>query len=178
MNENITPIQWFPGHMAKTKRIMRENLKLVDVLIEIRDARIPFSSENPEIAKIQGEKPKIILLCKSDLADPEVNKQWIEYYALQKIPALAVDCKNGTGLEKFAPLVKKTLADLIKRREDRGMQGLAVRMMVVGVPNVGKSSFINRMAGSKKTKVENRPGVTVRKQWIKVDGGMELLDMP
>lgn len=178
MSEQITAIQWFPGHMAKTRRIMRENLKLVDILVELRDARIPFSSSNPEIEKLAGDKPRIILLAKPDLADPDVTSKWLEYYEKKQIPAMSADLKTGSNLNNLSKLATKTLSEMLERRKERGMEGAPIRMMIVGVPNVGKSSLINRMAKGKKTKVEDRPGVTVAKQWIKVEGGIELLDMP
>jgi ribosome biogenesis GTPase A len=153
-------IQWFPGHMAKTRRLMRDNLKLVDVVAELRDARIPYSSQNPEIDKLCAGKPRVLLLCKADLADENVTSMWRDYFAQQSLPCLAVDCRSGKGLNAFEPLVRKTLAPLLERRKARGMTGGAIRVMVAGVPNVGKSSLINRLAGGKPTKVEDRPGVT------------------
>lgn len=171
-------IQWFPGHMSKTRRMMKENLKLVDVVAEVRDARIPLSSSNPEIEKLLGGKKRIILLNKSDMADSKANRRWLDYYKGKNIPALAVDCRSGKGLNAFPPLVREVLAKELDRWKARGLVGRPLRVMVVGVPNVGKSSFINRMASAKRTRVEDRPGVTQRKQWVKVDAGMELLDMP
>ena len=171
-------IQWFPGHMAKTRRIMRENLKYVDIVIEIRDARIPKSSSNPEIKSLLEKKPRIIILNKADNADRNITKKWIEYYASKGITAIEADCRSGKGLNALMPAVKETLKDLLNRRAERGMEGMAIRMMVVGIPNVGKSSFINRLAKSRRTKVEDRPGVTRGKQWVTIDGGIELLDMP
>lgn len=178
MSEQIPSIQWFPGHMAKTRRLMKENLKLVDIIVELRDARIPNSSANPEIEKLTGRKPRVILLCKEDLADPVLTKQWIDYFNSQKIPAMWADTRSGKGLNKFRPLVETTLENLLEERKAKGMEGMSIRMMIVGVPNVGKSSLINRLAGSKRTRVEDRPGVTVAKQWIKTEDSMELLDMP
>lgn len=171
-------IQWFPGHMAKTRRIMRENLKYVDIVIEIRDARIPKSSSNPEIKSLLEKKPRIIILNKADNADRNITRKWIEYYASKGITAIEADCRSGKGLNALMPAVKETLKDLLNRRAERGMDGMAIRMMVVGIPNVGKSSFINRLAKSRRTKVEDRPGVTRGKQWVTIDGGIELLDMP
>lgn len=176
--ETIIPsIQWFPGHMAKTRRLMRENLRLVDLVVELRDARIPHSSRNPEIERLLGQKPRVVLLNKSDMADEKITRGWRAYLAGCKVPALAVDCRSGKGLRAFEPLVRETLAELLARRRQKGLVGQPVRLMAVGVPNVGKSSFINRLAGSRRARVEDRPGVTRGKQWIKV-GGMELLDMP
>ncbi len=171
-------IQWFPGHMAKTRRIMRENLKYVDIVIEIRDARIPKSSSNPEIKSLLEKKPRIIILNKADNADRNITRKWIEYYASKGITAIEADCRSGKGLNALMPAVKETLKDILNRRAERGMDGMAIRMMVVGIPNVGKSSFINRLAKSRRTKVEDRPGVTRGKQWVTIDGGIELLDMP
>ena len=171
-------IQWFPGHMAKTRRIMRENLKYVDVVIEIRDARIPKSSSNPEISSLLSNKPRIIILNKADNADRNITKKWIEYYKTKGITAIEADCRSGKGLNALMPAVRETLKELLERRAQRGMDGMSIRMMVVGIPNVGKSSFINRLAKSRRTKVEDRPGVTRGKQWVTIDGGVELLDMP
>lgn len=172
------PIQWFPGHMAKTRRLIGENLKLVDLVLEIADARIPFSSRNPELDRWLMNKPRILMLNKSDAADPEATKKWLAYYRKSGIPAFSGDCKSGNGLKQFAPLARQTLAELIARRNEKGMSGRAIRIMVVGVPNAGKSSFINRMAGERRTRVEDRPGVTRGKQWVTLDDGIELLDMP
>ena len=174
----IPSIQWFPGHMAKTRRLIQSNLKMVDLVLEITDARIPQSSRNPELDRWVGNKPRMLVLNKCDNADPNMTKRWLKYYEKQGIAALACDCKTGAGINQFLPLVKKTLADLISRREEKGMAGRLTRIMVVGVPNVGKSSFINRMAGSKRAKAEDRPGVTRGKQWVSLDKDIELLDMP
>ena len=171
-------IQWFPGHMAKTRRIMRENLKYVDIVVEIRDARIPKSSSNPEINSLLSNKPRIIILNKADNADRNITKKWIEYYRQRGITAIEADCRSGKGLNALMPAVKESLKDLLERRAAKGMEGMSIRMMVVGIPNVGKSSFINRLAKSRRTKVEDRPGVTRGKQWVTIDGGIELLDMP
>lgn len=174
----IPSIQWFPGHMAKTRRMITDSLKLVDLVLEIADARIPRSSRNPELDQWVSGKPRILMLNKSDNADPELTRRWLEYYRAEGLPAFACDCKTGTGVNQFAPLVKRTLAELLARREEKGMAGRMIRVMVVGVPNVGKSSFINRMAGSRRAKAEDRPGVTRGKQWVSLDKDMELLDMP
>lgn len=177
--EIMTPsIQWFPGHMAKTRRLMRENMRLVDAVVELRDARIPHSSANPEIEKLVGSKPRILLLNKSDMADEAVTRAWCDYYRRRGVPTLAVDCRSGKGLKQFQPLVEKALADLLERRRSKGIVGRPIRLMIVGVPNVGKSSLINRLASGKRAKVEDRPGVTRSKQWVKVTDGFELLDMP
>lgn len=174
----VTSIQWFPGHMAKTRRLITANLKLVDIVLEIIDARIPISSRNPELDGLIGTKPRIIMLNKSDNADPEITKRWLQYFKQQGTPAICCDCKTGAGVSGFVPLVKETLSELISRREDKGMVGRAIRVMVVGIPNVGKSSFINRIAGSKRTKVEDRPGVTRDKQWVSLAKDVDLMDMP
>ena len=177
MQENQT-IQWFPGHMAKTRRLIESNLRLVDIVVELTDARIPYSSRNPELDRILGKKPRIVLLNKSDAADDAVTQLWLAYYQSRGIPALATDCRSGKGMKAFLPKVKEVLRDLLERRQQRGNAGQPIRMMIVGIPNVGKSSFINRMANSRRTKVEDRPGVTRGKQWVTLDSGLELLDMP
>lgn len=174
----IPSIQWFPGHMAKTRRLIGANLKLVDLVLEITDARIPQSSRNPELDRWIEAKPRMIVLNKCDNADPAATKRWLSYYKKIGVPALACDCKTGAGISSFLPLVKQTLAPLIARREAQGMAGRMIRIMVVGVPNVGKSSFINRVAGAKRAKAEDRPGVTRGKQWVSLDKDVELLDMP
>lgn len=178
MNTNAAAVQWFPGHMAKTRRLMRENLKLVDIVIELRDARIPYSSENPEIKKLLGAKPRLVVLNKADLADKNQTAKWCEYYKKQGIHTLAMDAKSGRGLKAFVPKINEILSGMLKSRAEKGISGKSIRMMIVGVPNVGKSSLINRLAGGKKAKVEDRPGVTVAKQWVKTTLGIELLDMP
>lgn len=175
---DIPSIQWFPGHMAKTRRLIQANLKLVDMVLEITDARIPQSSRNPELDRWVEGKPRMLVLNKCDNADPAMTKRWLRYYESQGIAAMACDCKTGAGIGAFLPLVKKTLSELLARREARGMAGRMTRVMVVGVPNVGKSSFINRMAGTKRARAEDRPGVTRGKQWVSLDKDVELLDMP
>lgn len=140
-------IQWFPGHMAKTRRLIQQNLKLVDLVVELVDARIPISSRNPELDKWIENKPRIILLNKCDVADERITQSWCSYFKNRGIPALATDSASGRGLKNFAPLVKEVLSDLLKRREAKGMVGRPVRLMIVGIPNVGKSSFINKLAG-------------------------------
>ena len=164
--------------MAKTRRQISESLKLVDAVTEIRDARLPESSKNPEIDSIISGKPRIILLNKADYADESATARWIEYYQKQGIYALAVDCKIGKGLNAYLPLVRKALAETVERNEKKGMAGKSLRLMVVGIPNVGKSSFINRMAKNGKAKVANIPGVTRSNQWFVIGKGIELLDTP
>ena len=171
-------IQWFPGHMAKTRRMITENLKNVDVVIEILDARIPRSSRNPEIATLTASKPTILLLNKATLADPTMTKRWCEYYSSENTICITTDCISGMGINKISEAVKTVLAEKIKRYEDKGMTGRKLKAMIVGIPNVGKSSLINKICGSKKAKVENRPGVTVDKQWVSTNIGLDLMDMP
>lgn len=174
----VQDIQWFPGHMARTRRQIQASLKLVDAVAEIIDARIPLSSRNPELPSLTGNKPRIVLLNKCDAADKAVTSKWIAYYRQQGITALAVDCRSGAGLGAFVPEVKKLLSDKIAKNKEKGMANRTLRLMVVGIPNAGKSSFINRMSRTVKAKVEDRPGVTRGNQWFTVAGGIELLDTP
>ena len=179
MSENIsTNINWFPGHMAKTRRQIKESLKLVDAVIELRDARIPVSSTNPELNELIEGKPKIILLNKADLADEAATAKWLAYYKAQGIPAVSADAKSGKGLNQLRKTINEVLAATIRKNAERGMAGKALRLMVVGIPNTGKSSFINRMARSAKAKVEDRAGVTRHNKWYVIEGGLELLDTP
>ncbi len=171
-------IQWFPGHMAKTRRLMKENLKNVDVVIELLDARIPRSSRNPEIEKLTEGKPLLTLLNKSMLADPDMTENWIVQYKKKENVCLAVDCVSGKGMDKLMPAIRTLLADKLERYAAKGMTGRKLRAMVVGIPNVGKSSLINRLSGGKKAKVENRPGVTLTPQWVSTSMGLDLMDMP
>lgn len=171
-------VQWFPGHMAKTRRLIKESLTRVDCVTEILDARIPISSRNPEIGEITAGKPRIILLNKCDMADEKVTADWIKYFRSTGAEALAVDCRSGKGLNAYTPLVRKVLAEKIKANTERGMAGKALRVMVVGIPNTGKSSFINKMAGRVRAKVADRPGVTTSNQWVFIGNGIELLDTP
>lgn len=171
-------IQWFPGHMAKTRRLMRESLRLVDIVVEVIDARIPISSRNPELPGLVGQKPRVVLLNKCDAADDAITRDWCSYYKEQGIVAIPTDCRSGKGIKQFVPAVKEVLRPQLERRAQKGMQGAPIRMMIVGIPNVGKSSFINRMAGSRRTKVEDRPGVTRGRQWVNLENGIDLLDMP
>mgnify|MGYP002270630609 CR=1 FL=1 len=179
MNDTIKQnVQWFPGHMAKTRRKIKESLPLVDAVVEILDARIPRSSQNPEIAEIIGEKPHIAILNKCDIADDAATKKWLEYFRQNGIYALALDCKTGKGLNRFVPLVNEVLKDKIQSNIDKGMAGRQIRLMVVGIPNTGKSSFINKMAGKKRAEVADKAGVTRHNQWFAIGGGLELLDTP
>ena len=174
-NQNI---QWFPGHMTKTKRNIEASLKLVDAVAEIKDARIPMSSSNPDIDALVGSKPRVILLNKCDMADPQVTAKWIEHYKSQGIKALPIDCKSGRGLDKFIPECKNILKPVIEKKQSRGILNPSIRVMIVGIPNVGKSSFINRIVKQNRAKVEDRPGVTRGNQWFTLDRGFEMLDTP
>ena len=171
-------IQWFPGHMTKTRRQIAASLKQIDAVAEIVDARIPAASRNPDLTEMTGGKPRLVLLNKCDMADPAATTAWIAWFAAQGVRALPVDCRSGKGLNAFVPAVKELLADLLARRQAKGMVGGTLRVMVAGIPNVGKSSFINRLAGSSKAKVEDRPGVTRGNQWFTVRGGVDLMDTP
>ena len=170
-------IQWFPGHMAKTRRLISENIKNVDIIIEILDARIPYSSRNPEIARLIGDKPTLLLLNKASLADPAQNAMWVKRYTTENTICLLTDCVNGNGVNKMEGAIRTILADKLRRYEEKGMNR-RIRAMVLGIPNVGKSSLINRICGNKKAKVENRPGVTLDKQWVSTSIGVDLMDMP
>ncbi len=171
-------IQWFPGHMAKTRRMIAENLKLVDITLELRDARIPESSENPEIASLTAGKPRLVLLTKASLADPAVTSAWIQHIRAEGAEALAIDSVTGENMNKIAPTVRRMLKEKLQRYEEKGMTGRRLKAMIVGVPNVGKSSLVNRLCGSKKAKVEDRPGVTLNKQWVSTSLDIDLMDMP
>lgn len=171
-------VQWFPGHMAKTRRLIKESLSLVDGVTEIIDARIPVSSSNPELEELINGKPRIVLLNKCDLADKNITNEWVNFYKSKGVSAIPVDCRTGKGLNVYKNVVRDVLKDVIKKNEDRGMPGKALRIMVVGIPNTGKSSFINRMAGSAKAKVADKAGVTRHNQWFSIGNGIELLDTP
>lgn len=174
----IQNIQWFPGHMAKTRRLLKESLPLVDAVAEIVDSRVPSGSRNPDLSEIVAGKPRIILLNKCDMADPAVTDMWIKHYKGEGVTAIPGDCRTGKGLNIFKTTVKEILSDKLIQYREKGMVGKPLRIMVVGIPNVGKSSFINRMAGAGRAKVENRPGVTRGNQWFKIDNELELLDTP
>lgn len=171
-------IQWFPGHMTKTKRQIQASLKLVDAVAEILDARIPLSSKNPDLQKLIQNKPKVVLLNKCDMANQTATSRWIDYYASQGITAIAVDCKSGKGLNKFAPAVNNVLSERRERLKAKGMVNPMLRIMIVGITNVGKSSFINRVAKQNRAKVEDRPGVTRGNQWYSIAKNIEMLDTP
>ena len=170
-------IQWYPGHMTKTRRQIEADLKLVDAICEIVDARIPMSSRNPDIDAICGNKPRIIILNRMDLADPEATKKWMAYFRGQGMAAVATDCKTRRGIADFQPAVRSVLKEKLERNAARGMNK-PLRVMIVGIPNVGKSTLINQISGRKGAKAENRPGVTRGKQWVTVDNGLLLLDTP
>ena len=174
----LNTIQWFPGHMAKTKRLIKENLSSVDIVLELVDARIPKSSKNPDIDELSGDKPKLIIMTKASLANPDVTKKWVEYYKSQGKRVVVVDSFLGQGLDALSAAVKDILKEKLQRYSDKGMSGRRIKAMIVGIPNVGKSSLINKLAGSKKAKVENRPGVTLNKQWVPTEIGLDLLDTP
>lgn len=175
---NTQNIQWFPGHMTKTKRQIQANLKLVDAVAEIIDARIPVSSRNPDLNKMIQNKPRVILLNKCDMANATATKMWIDHYKKQGITAVAVDCKSGRGLNKFPSAVDAVMSDKINRLKSKGMKNPTMRIMIVGIPNVGKSSFINRISRQTKAKVEDRPGVTRGNQWFTISKNLEMLDTP
>ena len=171
-------LQWFPGHMAKTRKMIAENLKLVDVVIELLDARLPLSSRNPEIDNIVGKKPRIIVLNKSDIADREANEKWLDWFSQKGLVAFLADSRTGYGFSALYPAIDKVLAEKFEHDAKRGIKKNSVRMMIVGIPNVGKSSFINRLSARNAVKVGDRPGVTTCKQWIRISGKYELLDTP
>lgn len=172
------PIQWFPGHMAKTRRLMAECLPSVDLVFELIDARIPKSSKNPEIEALLKDKPTVTVMTKSSLADPVISRHWVNYYRAQGRACVLIDSQSGLGLSDLSESIQSVMAEKLERYKSKGMEGRRIKAMIVGIPNVGKSSLINRLAGSKKTKVEDRPGVTLNKQWIPTTIGLDLLDMP
>ena len=170
-------IQWYPGHMTKTRRQIEADLKLVDAVCEIVDPRIPASSRNPDIDAICGNKPRIVILNRMDLADPNATKRWAAYFREKGMAAVATDCKTRRGINDFTPTVRNLLREKLERDAAKGMNR-PIRVMVVGIPNVGKSTLINQISGRKGAKAENRPGVTRGKQWVTVDSGLQLLDTP
>lgn len=179
MNENELPsLQWFPGHMKKAQRLIEDNLRLVDIVIEVLDARIPFSSQNPLLKKILGGKPRLIALCKSDLADEKFTRAWIDRFRAENLTAVSIDAVKGSGIKNLIAAAKKLAEPMTHKLVKHGGKPRAARVMIIGIPNVGKSSLINRLTGGAHTKIENRPGVTRAKQWIRLDGGLELLDTP
>lgn len=170
--------QWYPGHMTKAKRMMQEDIKLIDLVIELVDARVPLSSRNPDIDELGKNKARIVLLNKSDLADTRSNKLWMEYFAQKGMHALEINSKTGSGVKAIQGVVQEACKEKIERDRKRGIINRPVRAMVVGIPNVGKSTFINSFAGKACTKTGNKPGVTKGKQWIRLNKGLELLDTP
>ena len=177
MDQESMNIQWYPGHMTKTRRQIEADLKLVDAVCEIVDARIPISSRNPDIDVICGNKPRMIVLNRMDLADSEATKKWIQFFKNRGFAAIATDCKSKKGVAAFQPAIRGLLSEKIARNAAKGMNK-ALKIMIVGIPNVGKSTFINQISGRKGAKVENRPGVTRGKQWVTVDTSLLLLDTP
>jgi len=173
-----TQIQWFPGHMAKTRRLMKESLPSVDILINVLDSRIPISSKNPEIDTLAENKPILTLLSKSSLADPAFTAKWKNYYKANNENCLFIDSITGANINEIMPMIRNILHDKLARYEEKGMSGRNIKAMIVGIPNSGKSSLINKLAGSKKVKVEDRPGVTLTKQWVPTSIGLDLMDMP
>ena len=171
-------INWYPGHMKKTRELVSNNLKLVDVVIELLDARIPYSSKNPDIDRLVGDKPRIVLLNKADLCKKEDLDMWISYYAKKGIKALTINSMTGVGVNKIGAECKALTKDMIEKFEEKGRKARGIRLMIVGVPNVGKSSLINKLSGRKSAQTGDRPGVTKGKQWVKIRGNMELLDTP
>ena len=171
-------IQWFPGHMAKTRRMITENLKNVDLIIEVLDARIPQSSRNPELSRLTAGKPTLILLNKANLADPIQNRRWAARFTTENTFCLPIDCITGEGIKSIVPTIREILHEKTERYESRGMSGRRLRAMILGIPNVGKSTLINRMIGNNKAKAENRPGVTTDKAWFSTGNGLDLMDMP
>lgn len=170
-------IQWYPGHMTKTRRMIGENLKYVDVVAEVIDARIPIASRNPDIDDLVGSKPRVVILNRADQADPAASKQWAAYFRSKGISVLECDARSGAGVKQFSPVMRGALEEQIARWKEKGQVGRPVRAMVVGIPNVGKSTFINSFAGTTRAKAANKPGVTRGKQWISVDN-FDLMDMP
>ena len=171
-------IQWYPGHMTKTRRMIAENLKYVDVVAEVIDARIPIASRNPDIDDLVGSKPRVVILNRADQADPASSKLWGEYFRSQGMSVLECDARTGAGVKQFSPVMRGALKEQIAKWKEKGQVGRPVRAMVVGIPNVGKSTFINKVAKKKSAKAGDRPGVTRGKQWVTVDQGLELLDTP
>lgn len=177
MNEKMN-IQWFPGHMTKAQRMIEENMRLVDAVCEIIDARIPYSSRNPDIARLAAAKPRLVILNRVDQADPAVTALWREFYRNEKLPVLETDSKSGKGINGFSPAIKSLLQEKLASYAEKGQAGRPIRAMILGIPNVGKSTFINKVAKRKAAKASDKPGVTRGKQWITVDAGLELLDTP
>ncbi|OIJ17816.1 ribosome biogenesis GTPase YlqF [Anaerobacillus alkalidiazotrophicus] len=174
----MTTIQWFPGHMAKARREVTEKLKQIDIVMELVDARVPLASRNPMIDELVSHKPRLILLNKADLADPKITKEWSEYFQARGFKVQAIDSQTGKGTEKIPSLAKELAVDLLEKLRAKGMKPRAIRALILGIPNVGKSTLINRLAKKKIAKTGDRPGITKQQQWIKVGGELELLDTP
>ena len=171
-------IQWFPGHMTKAQRMIEENLSMVDAVCEILDAHIPYSSRNPDIDRLAGDKPRLVILNRVDLADPQMTARWRKYFESRGLAILETDAKSGKGVGSFAPAVRRLLKDKLAAYEAKGQVGRPLRVIILGIPNVGKSTFINRVAGRKAAIAGDKPGVTRGKQWINIDQGLDLLDTP
>ena len=171
-------IQWFPGHMTKAQRMIEDNIKMVDAVCEIVDARIPYSSRNPDIDRLSGDKPRLMILNRTDLADPKVTQRWKKYYQTKGFSVLETDAKTGRGVSGVVPAVRELLSDKLREYEAKGQIGRTLRVMILGIPNVGKSTFINKVAGRKAAIAGDKPGVTRGKQWINIDAGLDLLDTP
>ena len=178
MNDSKTNINWYPGHMAKTRRQIIEDLKIVDIVIELLDARIPISSQNPDIAEIIKEKKKIVVLNKCDLADEKENQKWLAYFENKNIPAVLVDSNSVKGIDNVVKKIEKVMEEEKEKQAEKGRVGRKIRAMILGIPNVGKSSFINRISKRTTAEVGNKPGVTKKKQWIRINEKVELLDTP
>lgn len=178
VNKTTNNINWYPGHMAKTKRQIIQDLKLIDIVIELLDARIPISSQNPDIARIIGNKKKIVVLNKCDLSDDNQNKLWVQYFEKKNIPAVLVDSNTGKGIDECIKKIEEMMQIDLEQHAEKGRTGRKIRAMILGIPNVGKSSFINRVAKRSTANVGNRPGVTKEKQWININDKIELLDTP
>lgn len=176
--DDMKDIQWFPGHMAKTRRQIAKSLPLVDAAAELLDARLPLSSRNPEFDSLTRRKPRLVILNKADMADPDITGQWVQYFRKKGCAVITADSKSGKGIKNFAPALRELLADRLAKYAAKGMKGRPIRVMILGIPNVGKSSLINRLAGGKRAKAEDRAGVTRTQQWIKTQDGVELLDTP
>ena len=171
-------VQWYPGHMTKTRRMIEADIRLVDAVCEIIDARIPRSSRNPDLDALCGAKPRLVILNRTDMADPEKTKQWAAWFRSRGMAVIQTDCKSRKGISDFGPALRRLLSEKLRRYAEKGMAGKPLKAMVVGIPNVGKSTFINQVSGRKGAKAENRPGVTRGKQWVTVDQGLLLLDTP
>ena len=178
MNENKTNINWYPGHMAKTKRQMIEDLKLVDLVIEVLDARIPIASRNPDIAQYVKDKKQIVVLNKIDLANEQTTNEWIKHFENNNITAIAIEANSTTGVKKLLNTINSINKDVQEKYKQKGRVGYVTKAMIFGIPNVGKSTIINSLSGKKTAKVENRPGVTIQKQWIRINDTIQLMDTP